>query len=71
MNDKHRPVEVSPELAQYLAQSVLSTVHDDVREALEAFTPEELEKLTQLGEALRRHDGCEPDPCLRTLYMIH
>jgi hypothetical protein len=71
MNDKHKPKEIPPELAQYLAQSVLSTLHPDVREALEAFTPKELEKLAQLGEALRRHDGCEPDPCLRTVYAVH
>ncbi len=70
--DKERRLEsIQPELAQYLARSVLSTVHPDVYEALLAFTPEELKKLTRLGEVLRRHGGCEPDPCLRTLYLIH
>jgi hypothetical protein len=70
MNDKHRPKKIPPELAQYLAQSVLDTVSPEVYEALLDFTPEELKKLTRLGEALRR-DGCEPDPCLRTAFAIH
>ncbi len=71
MNDKHRPREIPPELAQYLAQSVVSTLSSETYEALLEFTPEELEKLTRLGDALRRHDGCEPDPCLRTLFAVH
>ena len=71
MNDKKSPKEISPELAQYLARSVLDTLGPDVYEALQAFTPEELDKLTQLGEALRGHDGCEPDPCLSVVYAIH
>ena len=70
MNDKHRPKEIPPELAQYLAQSVASTLSPEAYEALLDFTPKELEKLTRLGEALRR-DGCEPDPCLRTVSAIH
>ena len=70
MNDKHRPRDIPPELAQYLAQSVASTLSSEAYEALLDFTPEELEKLTRLGVALRR-DGCEPDPCLRTAFAIH
>ncbi|HXY86114.1 MAG TPA: hypothetical protein VEH52_11605 [Gaiellaceae bacterium] len=71
MSEKNRSKEISPELAQYLARSVLDTLGPDVYEALQAFTPEELDKLTQLGTALRGHDGCEPDRCTATLYMIH
>ena len=66
-----RPDEIPPHLAQYLAQSIVSTLHPDVYEALTAFEPEELEKLTRLGEALRQYHDCEPDPCLRQLYLIH
>lgn len=71
INDKHGHREIPPELAQYLAQSVADTLSSEAYEALLDFTPEELQKLTRLGEALRRHDGCEPDPCLRTTFAIH
>jgi hypothetical protein len=65
MNDKRE--EIPAELAQYLAQSVVSTLPADVYEELKSLSPEELEALTRLGQALRRGD-CEPH---HYAYAIH
>jgi hypothetical protein len=51
--------EIPPELAQYLAHSVIDTLPAEIYEELKKLDDKELRALTRLGKVLRRHE-CEP-----------
>jgi hypothetical protein len=59
--------EIPSDLAQYLAQSVVSTLPVEVYEELKRLNREELKALARLGQALRQ-GKCEPH---HYTYVIH
>lgn len=65
MDDRYE--EIPPELAQYLARSLISILPAEVYEELKTLSPEELHALTRLGIALRSA-GAEQHAYM---FMIH